>query len=215
MNEPLTISVPELAARWKLTPQQTLESALQRGVPLYFYFDGLVFDFKDKWHRAHGDTHAAAQFEAKTLRLADLDIDLARQRQHKKGLLKLTQWEEAMSDEALQSYQAEADRLTIEVAELGKQLDQRKEFRQRAVRNGVLRAAPKTLQKLVQHAHTEFPQFAYMPAAASSETGVSEDTPTSIAPAALVALEDGFPLREQLRAEDLFANFLDVKAAEK
>ena len=55
MIEPLTLTVAELAARWKLSGRE----ALERGLPTYFYFDGLVFDFSDKWHRANGGVGVA------------------------------------------------------------------------------------------------------------------------------------------------------------
>lgn len=43
--EPITLTLAELASRWNKTTRQVLEL----GLPMYFYFDGLVFDFGDKW----------------------------------------------------------------------------------------------------------------------------------------------------------------------
>ena len=54
---------------------QHVELALQRHLPVYFYFDGLVFDFKDKWHRADGELTATRALEQKTERLAVVEAD--------------------------------------------------------------------------------------------------------------------------------------------
>jgi hypothetical protein len=199
--EPLTLTLAELAARWNITSQQALEKAL----PTYFYFDGLVFDFGDKWHRANGDVAEVQDLESYKTRLSSIEIDLQRQALHKRGLLKLTQWEDALSDEALREHQAEADRLSKEIARLTERLKERGEERQRRVRNGLLRAAPRTLHEIAQHGKTKFPHFAFMPNTPGNDT---------VAAGAVVALEDGFPLKEFLTGADLVVSMLDVKLAE-
>jgi len=217
--EPLTLTLAELAERWNLSPQQVLESP--HALPMYFYFDGLVFDFNDKWHRANGDASVQQTLERHKTRLGTLEIDLQRQAMHKRGLLKLTQWEEALSDEEMQSQQAEADRLTEDIAHLSAQLKQRAEERQHRVRNGLLRAAPRTLNDIGQHGQARFPQFAYMPhtphspsaSVTSAPAAAAGDTP-AIAEGAVVALEDGFPLKEMLTVADLVAAMQDVRLAE-
>ncbi|MRW92628.1 hypothetical protein GJ699_21750 [Duganella sp. FT80W] len=206
--EPLTLTLAELAARWQLSPQQVLQSP--HALPMYFYFDGLVFDFNDRWHRANGDASVQQTLDIHKTRLSTLEIDLQRQAMHKRGLLKLTQWEETLSDEEMQSQQAEADRLTEEIARLAAQLKKRAEDRQRRVRNGLLRAAPRTLNDIAQRGQTRYPQFAYMPHAPQSSSGEADTIPAG----AVVALEDGFPLQELLTEADLVASMLDVRAAE-
>jgi hypothetical protein len=203
--EPLTLTLAELAERWNKTPQHLLES----GLPMYFYFDGLVFDFNDKWHRANGDANEARDLEAHQARLATIEIDLQRQSLHKRGLLKLTQWEEALSDEELRQLQAEVDRLNGEVVRLAARLKQRSEDRQRHVRNGLLRAAPRTLRDIAQHGGATFPHFAFMP---HTPAGSADDA--LIADGAVVALEDGFPLKARLEQADLVISMFDVKIAE-
>lgn len=204
MIEPLTLTVAELATRWNQTAHQVLE----HGLPMYFYFDGLVFDFSDKWHRANGDVKEARDLEAYMARLSMLEIDLERQSLHKRGLLKLTQWEEALSEGELHSYRAEADRLGKEIAHLTALLKERADERQNRVRNGLLRAAPRTLHEIAQHGKTRFPHFAYMPHNPNSDgKGLIPD-------GAVVALEDGFPLKEWLDEADVVVSMLDVKVAE-
>jgi hypothetical protein len=204
----LTLTLAELAQRWNLSPQQVLQA--QHALPMYFYFDGLVFDFNDKWHRANGDAGIQQTLDSLKTRLSTLEIDLQRQTMHKRGLLKLTQWEEALSDEAMQNQQVEADRLTEEIAGLTARLGRRAAQRQRCVRNGLLRAAPRTLSDIAQRGKTRFPQFAYMPH--TPNAAVSEAD--GIAAGAVVALEDGFPLKEFLSGDDLVASMLDVRARE-
>jgi hypothetical protein len=206
--EPLTLTLAELADRWNMTPQQVLESP--HALPMYFYFDGLVFDFNDKWHRANGDAQLIQTLESHKTRLSTLEIDLQRQTMHKRGLLKLTQWEESLSDEEMQSQQAEADRLTEEIAVLAAQLKQRAEDRQQRVRNGLLRAAPRTLNEIAQRGQVRFPPFAYMP---HTPNQAAEEA-SLIAAGAVVALEDGFPLKEFLLEADLVASMQDIRAAE-
>jgi hypothetical protein len=206
--EPLTLTLSELAERWQLLPQEVLASP--HALPMYFYFDGLVFDFNDKWHRANGDVTIVQTLEAHKTRQSTLEIDLQRQTMHKRGLLKLTQWEEALSDEEIQSQQAESDRLTEEIARLGELLKKRSEERQRRVRNGLLRAAPRSVNEIAERGQTRFPQFAYMP---HTPNPAASDT-LSIAEGAVVALEDGFPLKEFLTGADLVVAMQDVRAAE-
>jgi hypothetical protein len=46
MLEPLTLSIPEIAARWKQTSRQILERAASMKLSLLFNFDGLAIDDK-------------------------------------------------------------------------------------------------------------------------------------------------------------------------
>jgi hypothetical protein len=200
--EPITLTLAEVASRWNQTPQQVLA----RGLPMYFYFDGLVFDFGDKWHRANGELSQSQQLEAHQERVSTVDIDLQRQALHQRGLLKLTQWENALDERAMRDLQAESDRLHLDIDTLTAQLKERKEQRQRHVRNGLLRAAPRTLRDIAQHGQCKFPPFAFMPNVNTAGE--------KIVAGAVVALEDGFPVKELLTKEDLVVAMLDVQTAE-
>ncbi|MYN09597.1 hypothetical protein [Pseudoduganella aquatica] len=199
----ITLTLAELAARWNMSTRELLELSLPEPLPVYFYFDGLVFDFGDKWLRANGDVKDAQDLEAHQQHLSALDIDLQRQTLHKQGLLKLSQWEEAMSDVELQRQHAEAERLRKETTRLSTLLKERSEERQRHVRNGLLRAAPRTLHELARNGSARFPQFAFLPA--------RPDQPSD---RLLVALEDGFPVQQLLTEADLVVAMQDVTAAE-
>lgn len=204
MTEPITLTLAELAARWNKTPPQALEYALHR-LPLYFYFDGLVFDFSDKWHRANGDADAVQQRDAIKERLATVDIDLQRQTLHRSGQLKLSQWEDALSNEQLHALRAESGRLTAELTRLSTLLEQPSQQRQRSVRQSLLRAAPRTLQPLTTSDSAKFPHFAYVPLSPAGSTALDGK---------LVALEDGFPLKETLTLADICVSMHELEMLE-
>ncbi|HEX8403975.1 MAG TPA: hypothetical protein VF670_05115 [Duganella sp.] len=208
--EPLTLTLAELATRWNMTTKQVLAYAPAHSMPMYFYFDGLVFNFGDKWHRANGDASVAQDLDSHQTRAAAIEIDLQRQTLHKRGLLKLTQWEEALTDEELSHQQLESDRLTEEIVRLTTLLKQRGDERQNHVRNGLLRAAPRTLSEIAEHGKTRFPQFAFMPHAPNGT-----DAAEKVGAGAVIAMEDGFPLKELLTEDDLVISMLDIKIAEE
>lgn len=201
MTEPISLSLPELAARWHLTEREVLERAAQRALPLYFYFDGLVFDFGDKWQRAGGDAEALRERAADQERLEKVELTLARQARHRVGWLKLSPWEHSFDDAEMAQHQAEALRLQASINATTRRLDERGEGRQRSVRNGLLRLAPRTIKALAEHGEITFPAYAYLPpSAAEAATGK----------AAVVALEEGFPLRKVLKPSELCAAMQDV-----
>ncbi|MYM38727.1 hypothetical protein [Duganella qianjiadongensis] len=202
--EPITLTVAELAARW----QQSEAAILASGLPMYFYFDGLVFEFGDKWHRHHGELQEARNLEAQQARQSTVDLDIQRQNLHRRGLLKLTQWEAPLDDDALAALYAEQEHLIQDIKRLQTLLKARNEERQRFVRNGLLRAAPRTLREIAAHGHSSFPNFAFMPA--STSIGADE----KISAGAVVALEDGFPAKTRLSAADLVLSMHDVRGKE-
>lgn len=216
MTETITLTLAELASRWNQTPAQALESATQRSLPVYFYFDGLVFDFSDKWHRANGNFREVTELTTCQERLSAVESDLERQKLFRTGQLKLSKWEHVMGDEELHSLHTEADKLGREIARLTALLEQREAERQRHVQSGLLRLAPKTLHEIALHGKTRFPQFAFSPGATASPKGLDGNDPGSAGKTqdTLVALEDGFPVQEQLNLADLCVLMPDVEAVE-
>jgi hypothetical protein len=202
MTEPISLTLPELAARWHLSQRQVLERALQHAMPLYFYFDGLVFDFGDKWQRAGGDAEAVRQLAAHRERLETVQLDLQRQARFRAGWLKLSPWEHPFDDAETARHEADAQRLQHDIDELGKRLAERDAARQRSIRNGLLRAAPKTIKALAEHGQVAFPAYAYLLLSAADAANGK---------ATVVALEDGFPLRTVLATDELCAAMQDVK----
>src|SRR5471032_2080624 len=204
--EPLTLTMAELAERWQMSSRQALAQIVRHALPAYFYFDGLVFDFADKWHRAHGEAREATELDAHRERLLTVESDLQRQGLHKRGLLKLTQWEARLGDEDLRLLQVEADRLNSEVARLSALLEARTAQRQQHVRNGLLRLAPKALGELASRGEVAFPQFAYLPSSPAGGDGGGQRLA-----AKLVAIEDGFPQKTRLTEADICVATQDVR----
>ena len=140
-------------------------------------------------------------------RLLTVESDLQRQGLHKRGLLKLTQWEAKLNDEEMRQLQVESDHLNSQVARLSALLEARTAQRQQHVRNGLLRVAPKTLSELALRGVVAYPQFAYLPASPAGDDG-------QIVAAKLVAIEDGFPQKERLTEADICVATQDVKDLE-
>jgi hypothetical protein len=217
MNDTITLTLAELAIRWQQTPAQALEAAVQRSLPVYFYFDGLVFDFADKWHRAKGHFREQTEMATSRERLLTVESDLERQNLARRRQLKLSKWEHAMSDEELQALRTEAEGLAGDLARLAALLEEREVERQRHVQSGLLRAAPKTLHEIAKHGSAKFPQFAYLPAEpglTTHEHGDDQPAPAGKSDGVLLALEDGFPVKAQLDQADLCVLLPDVEAVE-
>jgi hypothetical protein len=186
-------------------------------LPVYFYFDGLVFDFSDKWHRANGNFREMTELTTYQERLPAVESDLERQTLFRKGQLKLSKWEHAMSDEEMHHLHHEAEKLGKEISRLTALLEQREAERQRHVQSGLLRLAPKTLHEIALHGKTRFPQFAFSPGPAASTAAspaVDELAPAGKTRDVLVALEDGFPVKNQLALADLCVLMPDVESVE-
>ena len=202
MTDAISLTLPELAARWNLSQRQVLAHALQHALPLYFYFDGLVFDFGDKWQRAGGDAEAVSQLAASEERVEAIQLSLQRQARFRAGWLKLSPWETPFDDAEIARQQADVQRLLTEIESLTQRLAQRTEARQRSVRNGLLRVAPRTIKAMCEHDQVAFPAYAYLPPSANE---------AATGKAAVVALEEGFPVRAVLTPADLCVAIKDVE----
>lgn len=135
---------------------------------------------------------------------------MQRQGLHKRGLLKLTQWEVALGDEELRLLRLESERLDGDIARLSASLQSRTDQRQRHVRNGLLRVAARTMGELALRGAVAFPQFAYLPnTPAAAAPGADDSGP--VAAGKVVALEDGFPPLAQLVEADLCVAMQDVR----
>jgi hypothetical protein len=135
-------------------------------------------------------------------RVEVVQLTLQRQARYRSGWLKLSAWEHPFDDEETARHQAEVQQLQHNIAELGTRLADRDAARQRSVRNGLLRAAPRTIKALAEHGQVPFPAYAYLPPSAKAAASGK---------ATVVALEDGFPLRTVLTTDELCAAMQDVQ----
>lgn len=215
MFEPLTLTLAELAVRWNLTPRQVLQQAQQPGVPLYFAFEGLVFDIGDQWHRHGGNWLETRERDALVKSVESGEAWLRRRRDGR-----LTEWDQ-LSEEEAQELRAEIEEDKIKIRDLNKVLADRDAERNRRHFRGFLRAAPATLWDIESLGAAPFPHKAFHPSSpvklvrllstATLEGGWIWD-------GRLVALEPMYEKdphwKKRLTADDLIANTTEVKAIE-
>jgi hypothetical protein len=214
MIEPITLTVEELAGRWNRTSRQILEYALHRFLPIYFPFDGLVFDVVDEWHRSNGDWEETRERGTLKQSIDAIEAQLQRHALHQRGQLNLPQWEQVLTSDEVKELRAKVDAQNLKHRRLSELLDRREIERKSYSRNGLLRAAPATLQAVAERGNQPFPRFAYLP-----------DKPVFLAPAPdgngqvldghLVALEDARSPKERLTVNDLFVAMGDVREIEQ
>lgn len=215
MFKPLTLTLAELAARWGLTPRQVLQHAQQPGVPLYFAYEGLVFDIGDQWHRHGGDWRETERRDSLVEGVKNKEAWLQR-----RNLGKLTEWDQLTQEEAIK-LRAEIDVSKLELRSLNDVLEQRNAERHRCHFRGFLRAAPATLWDIESLGATPFPLKAFHPSSPINVVRLP-DAPSGqgglIWDGRLVSLE---PMSEndrhwkaRLTADDLVAITSEVKAIE-
>lgn len=190
-----TLSVSELAERWQKTPRQILDYAQAPGVPLYFPFEGLVFDVNDEWHRHGGDWQQSYELETLGETILGREAWIKRSAHGKNG-----EFEPRLTSEECQALRIEIEadkRKRTAVTEL---LEQRRIERNRCEYRGYLRAGPSTLWDVATTGTALFPHKAFH------------------LDGRMVALEPG-PGRDRykkdtLTADDLCAFLVEVKAIE-
>jgi hypothetical protein len=213
MFEPLTQTVSQLAVRWECSVQDVLTHATERNWPLYFQFDGLVFDVGDTDNRFGGNSkqvEGAARLEAE---IDSAEATLARNSLHAQGRLKLTEWEAALTSDEMCELRQATDLKKMMLAILSRALTQWSEDRQRFQRNGALRAAPLTLQTVAERGTVPFPIRAYHPDGPVRLVREMDEAGESYQ-GRMVVLEDMRDLKESLTADDLFATMADINAIE-
>jgi hypothetical protein len=213
MIEQLTLTVPELAARWHFTSRQVLEYFLHHHLPLYFPFDGLVFDIGDEWHRFNGDFIETQERDELKRSIDAHERQLKRNVLIRTGQLKLTEWEDALSDDDVKRTRAKIDAKSKKLRQLEELLEQRESERRSCSRNGAVRAGPETIQAIAERELVAFPRLAYLPGKPVFLT-LAPDAKGYMLDGHLIALEESRHAQQNLTAGDLFATMEDVKAIE-
>lgn len=215
MFEPLTLTLAELAARWSLTPRQLLQHAQQPGIPLYFAFEGLVFDIGDHWHRHGGDWRETERRDALVKSVERSEAWLQRRRDGQ-----LNEWDQLSHEEAVK-LRADIEASKVEIRNLNEVLEDREAERHRRHFRGFLRAAPATLWDIESLGSAPFPHKAFHPSAPVEVVRLADIPPGQsewVWDGRLVSLE---PMHENdrhwkkhLTADDLVAITNEVKAIE-
>lgn len=211
MFEPLTQTVSQLAVRWGCSPRDVLTHAIQHNWPLYFQFDGLVFDVNDTANRSGGNSKQTEEIARLKADISRAEETLARNLLHARGQLKLTEWEGALTENEIRELRRAIDLENQMLEILSRAVERWNEQRQRYQRNGAVRATPDTLQDVTEQSSVSFPIRAYHP-----------DWPVRLIrdlngnglfyEGRILALEDARHPKDKLTADDLFASMKDVKA---
>lgn len=212
MIEPDILTIGELADRWQQTPLQIVHHALALRVPLYFPFEGLVFDVSDDWHRHGGDWQQSRELEALSESIPGREAWIKRSARGENG-----EYEQRLTSEDAQALRLKIEADKSEQTALTELLEQRSIERNRCEYRGYLRAAPSTLWDIVTTGAAQFPHKAFHPHS-PIHIATLPDRNAQVWDGRMVALEPG-PGRDRykkdtLTADDLCAFMVEVKAIE-
>ena len=212
MIEPDILTIGELAARWQQTPLQIVNHAQALTVPLYFPFDGLVFDVNDRWHRGTGDYDQTREIDILNASIAQGESLIKR---NARG--EVSRWEQSLSSDDCQKLRAEIEANKRKRTALTELLEQRDIERNRCEYRGYLRAAPLTLWDIATNGAARFPHKAFHPHSPIRVTTLT-DKNSQIWDGRMVALEPGLGCdrykKDTLTTDDLCAFMVEVKAIE-
>ena len=212
MIEPDILTIGELAARWQQTPLQIVNHAQALRVPLYFPFEGLVFEVNDLWHRGTGDYEQTREIEILS---ACITQDESRIKRSARG--DVSEWEGSLSIDDGQKLRADIDANKRKRTALIELLEQRCIERNRCECRGYLRAAPSTLWDIATTGAAPFPRKAFHP---HTPVHVAKlpDRNAQVWEGRMVALEPGPGCdrykKDTLTTDDLCAFMVEVKAIE-
>ena len=202
-----TLSVSELAERWKKTPRQILDYAQALGVPLYFMFDGLAFDVSDYGHRENGDVDQRRELDLLRQGIARSEGWIRRSVRGENG-----EWEQQLTTEEIQALRIEIEGDKGKCEQIGVLLEQRETSRKKMHHRGLMRAAPKTLFDIAQCGEARYTLKAFYPGTPVRVVTVPEQ-PMPIVDGRLMSLEP-FEALPPLTIDSLCAVTAEVKAIE-
>lgn len=207
MFESPTLSVSELAERWKKTPRQILDYAQALGVPLYFMFDGLAFDLSDRWHRENGDVDQRGELDLLRKGIARNESWIRRSVRGENG-----EWEQQLTTEEIQALRIEIEADKKNCEQIRELLEQRETSRKKMHHRGLMRAAPKTLFHIAQYGEARYTPKAFYPGTPVRVVNVPEQA-MLIVDGRLMSLEP-FEALPPLTINSLCAVTAEVKAIE-
>ena len=207
MFESPTLSVSELAERWKKTPRQILDYAQALGVPLYFMFDGLAFDLSDRWHRENGDVDQRGELDLLRKGIARNESWIRRSVRGENG-----EWEQQLTTEEIQALRIEIEADKKNCEQIEELLEQRETGRKKMHHRGLMRAAPKTLFDIAQYGEARYTPKAFYPGTPVRVVNIPEQA-MPIVDGRLMSLEP-FEALPPLTIDSLCAVTAEVKAIE-
>jgi hypothetical protein len=160
MIEPITLSVPELAERWSVTPRQILEHALALRLPVLFPFDGLAFDQADRWLMGHGAADEQRELDHKREWVASCEAQI------KRNAAGLTDEFDRLGRDDVISLRRQITEAEKRIEVLTDLLEARERERRKREYRGHMRALPDTLWTIQQNGEVTFPRLAMHPLSA-------------------------------------------------
>jgi hypothetical protein len=210
MIEPKFLSVPELAERWQQTERQILEHGLSMRLPLFFLFDGLVFDINDQWLRSAGSDYDQALREYDRLRdiVSTLEAMLIRNAAIRRGHVKPSEYEDLpLGDDDVKRYRGEIDAYSARIGDLTNRFELREHERRKRAYYGYLRVMPGTIVD-IKNGKDASVRLAYLPGWPLTAKQIDGRV---VVDGAIVELEGE---RVRTLTVDLLAYMDDVKAIE-
>lgn len=157
MIEPIYLSVAELAERWKQTPRQIVELGLNMRFPMFFMFDGLVFDVSNEWLRDSGASLKHQELEHLAGLIKDNETHIRR------NAAGLTDDFSKMDSDQVVSLCRLIDIQKQKVEEIKQALENRESQRLKHHYRGPVRAVYDTLWQIQTNKETAFPYKALRP----------------------------------------------------
>lgn len=212
MIEPDILTIGELAARWQQTPLQIVNHAQALRIPLYFPFEGLVFDVNDHWHRDTGDYEQTREID-----ILNASITQGESRIKRSARRDVSKWEDSLSFNDGQKLRADIEANKRKRTALTELLEQRRVERNRCECRGYLRATPSTLWDISTTGAARFPHKAFHPHS-PIHIATLPDRSAQGWEGRLVALEPGPGCdrykKDVLNTDELCAFMVEVKAIE-
>jgi hypothetical protein len=207
MLNPVTLSVAQLGERWRLAPRQVIEQALQLRVPLYFAFEGLLFDATDQWLPSGKDWQLAEKANGLRSHMDALKAQLSRNAKGRAG-----EYDRLGPDEIVEGRQ-QINAMAGELEQIETALEERERERRKRFYRGLVRIAPAHLYDILRLGETLHPHLGFHPNG-TVRAAMHEGAPIWDGP--MVKLEpatDRFD-KQQLTESDLFALVDEVEAIE-
>lgn len=157
MIDPDFLSVPQLASRWGQEPWQIIDHGLALRLPILFRFDGMAFDFNDRWHKDTGAHMEQQELANKAEWVKGCEALI------KRNAAGLTGEFDRMDSREVVELRGRINEAKERISQLNDLLDKREKERRKSTYNGLMRALPRTLQDIQQAGETAFPYLAMHP----------------------------------------------------
>lgn len=207
MIEPDFLSAPQLASLWGQEPWQIIDHGLALRLPILFRFDGMAFDFNDRWHKATGAHMEQQELAQKTEWVKGCEALIKR---NAAGLA--DRFDRLDSNDVVQ-LRGKINEAKEKVEQLTELLEKRERERRKSTYNGFMRALPRTLQELQQAGETAFPYLAIHP---QSPVYLTESEGKQHLEGRIMSLEPGISgaWKQRLVLDDLLIPMQIIKTLE-